>query len=68
MDNLNKELDRLTKSIVDRAERLNEEVSPEVDVNALNIASAEALAIIANTKALVGVMGLVGKKETISQE
>ena len=67
MENLNKELDRLAKLIVDRAEKMNlgeggSNIYKE-SVDRVNIKSAEALAIIANTKALNIMIGLFDNKE-----
>ena len=65
MENLNKELDRLAKLIVDRAEKMNQGEGGtsiyEESVDRVNIKSAEALAIIANTKALTLMIELFDK-------
>lgn len=67
MENLNKELDRLAKLIVDRAEKMNlgeggSNIYKE-SVDRVNIKSAEALGIIVYTKALILMNGLFINKE-----
>ena len=67
MENSNKELDKLAKLIVDRAEKMNQGEGGtgiyKESVDRVNIKSAEALAIITKTKALISVIESFGKKE-----